>query len=137
MFTIQRENIVVILEKRRYLAEDLHTCYWSRFGGGHKRGKTFIEYCKDLIDQLNAYHSKQNSLKVNSFTQSTNSIHFYDSIVVIEKNIRNKPISETTGELSFPIVSEKKTLLSRIINFPLKSLNACLYLLRLPAILKK
>jgi hypothetical protein len=38
-----------------YLVEDLHTAYWEEYGGGLKREGTFIEVCKGLIDELNAY----------------------------------------------------------------------------------
>ncbi|MEZ5346340.1 MAG: glycosyltransferase [Pyrinomonadaceae bacterium] len=74
-----------------YLCEDLHTSYWSEFGGGHKNPETFIEYSKDLIDQLNAFHSVEKTLKKNDFTSSVNSIHYYDSVLVIEKNKRDRP----------------------------------------------
>ncbi|CAH1794072.1 unnamed protein product [Owenia fusiformis] len=69
-----------------YLVEDLHTAYWRGFKGGYKRQGTFIEYTKDLIDQLNADHSKDENLKVTKFTRSTQSMHVYDSIVVFEKS---------------------------------------------------
>ncbi|MTI31866.1 class I SAM-dependent methyltransferase [Xanthovirga aplysinae] len=84
-----------------YLCEDLHTSYWHSFGGGHKRIGTFIEYSKNFIDHINAYHSTQNSLKVNGFTKSVNSLHYYDSILVIEKNKREKPYDIKSGESSF------------------------------------
>ena len=84
-----------------YLCEDLHTSYWMEYGGGHKRTGTFIEYCKNFIDYLNAYHSEQNSLKVNNFTQTVHSVHFYDSIVVIEKRKIEKPYMEQTGVASY------------------------------------
>lgn len=84
-----------------YLCEDLHTSYWSSFGGGYKRMGTFIEFSKKFIDNLNAYHSKQRSFKVNSFTKSVNSIHYYDSILVIEKEEKEKPFEEKTGSASF------------------------------------
>ena len=44
-----------------YLCEDLHTSYWIEYSGGHKRRGTFIEYSKNFIDYLNAYHSQQKS----------------------------------------------------------------------------
>jgi len=84
-----------------YLCEDLHTSYWPKWGGGHKRQNTFIEYSKNFIDYLNAFHSKQESLKVNSFTKSVDSIHYYDSVLVIEKRNREAPIHEKTGTKSF------------------------------------
>jgi cephalosporin hydroxylase len=73
-----------------YLCEDVSTSYWGDYGGGHKMPGTFIEYSKNLIDYLNAYHSWQYSLKVNEFTKTANSITFYDSVVVIEKRLRDK-----------------------------------------------
>jgi hypothetical protein len=80
-----------------YLAEDLHTCYWPLFGGGYKRRGSFIEYSKSLVDQLNAWHSVQGGLKVNEFTESTHSIHFYDSIVIFEKRKISKPYNLYSG----------------------------------------
>ena len=67
-----------------YLVEDMHTAYWSDFGGGLKRERTFIEHCKDLIDALNARHCYEHNLPL-TFANSTFSISFYDSIVVFEK----------------------------------------------------
>ncbi len=84
-----------------YLCEDTHTSYWLKFGGGHRRRNTFIEYSKRLVDQLNAFHSEQSSLVVDEFTTSVDSVHFYDSIVVIEKRPRGAPATMATGKASF------------------------------------
>ena len=84
-----------------YLVEDVHTSYWLRYGGGYKRRGTFIEYSKNFIDFLNAWHSKQKNFKVNEFTRTVNSIHYYDSVIVIEKSLREKPLSKRTGTPSF------------------------------------
>jgi len=84
-----------------YLCEDLHTSYWVQYGGGYKRGGTFIEYSKNFIDYLHAYHSQQKSLRVNNFTTSVDSIHYYDSIIVIEKRKKEKPYDEKTGKMTF------------------------------------
>ena len=85
-----------------YLCEDVHTSYWKGYGGGHKRVGTFIEYSKNFIDKLNAYHSRQKSLPVSSFTRSVDSIHYYDSIVVIEKRPKSEPIFSQTGTTIIP-----------------------------------
>ncbi|MDR3006929.1 MAG: class I SAM-dependent methyltransferase [Sphingobacterium sp.] len=74
-----------------YLCEDLHTSYQVFYGGGHKRNGTFIEYSKNFIDYINAYHSEQRGLKVNGFTRSVSSLHYYDSILVVEKHRRDTP----------------------------------------------
>ncbi|MFC4601577.1 class I SAM-dependent methyltransferase [Cohnella hongkongensis] len=74
-----------------YLIEDLHTSYWPEFGGGFRHPESFVEYSKRLIDQLNAWHSKDSRLAVDGFTRSVWSMTYYDSILVIEKRPRVKP----------------------------------------------
>jgi len=64
-----------------YMVEDLHTAYWEQFGGGLRREGSFVELCKALIDELNAAHYGQPT----EFTNSTLSMHFYDSIVAFER----------------------------------------------------
>ncbi|MCF8459091.1 MAG: class I SAM-dependent methyltransferase [Flavobacteriales bacterium] len=93
-----------------YLIEDLHTSYWLAYGGGHKRRGTFIEYSKNFIDHLNAHHSEQFSLKPNHFTKSVDSIHYYDSIMVVEKRKREKPYHEKTGNITFQKSSRKRSV---------------------------
>lgn len=83
-----------------YLCEDLHSSYWLTFGGGHKRKSSFIEYSKNFIDWLHAYHSEQRSLQVSEFTRSVKSIHYYDSIIVLEKGRREAPVHKMTGQMS-------------------------------------
>jgi hypothetical protein len=98
----------VVKDDGVYLCEDLHTSYWPSFGGGYKRKGTFIEYSKNFIDYLNAYHSKQRALKVNDFTQTVDSVHYYDSIIVIEKTKRTPPVDKMTGTLTFEYRTPKK-----------------------------
>jgi hypothetical protein len=80
-----------------YLCEDLHTSYWGDFGGGYKRDGTFIELSKGLVDQLNAWHSRSPKLAVSDFTRTAHSLHFYDSVLVIEKRQLQPPTHETRG----------------------------------------
>lgn len=84
-----------------YLCEDCHSSYWREWGGGYKRKGTFIEYAKNWIDSINAFHSKEKRLKVSAFTRSARSLHFYDSIVVIEKAVIEQPVVSQTGVESF------------------------------------
>jgi hypothetical protein len=102
-----------VKENGVYLCEDLHTSYWIKYGGGFRRRGTFIEYSKKLIDYLNAWHSEQSSLKVNNFTRSADSMHYYDSILVIEKRRREKPIEEKTGQPSYPDAVNKEGKLGK------------------------
>jgi 23S rRNA U2552 (ribose-2'-O)-methylase RlmE/FtsJ len=98
-----------------YLCEDVHTSYWLNFGGGYKRRGTYIEYSKNFIDQLHAYHSEQKSLQVSNFTSSVESIHYHDSIVVIEKRKHDKPFDEKTGNMSFINVIQPKKGINKFI----------------------
>ncbi len=86
-----------------YLCEDLHTSYRLDYGGGYKRKNSFIEYSKNFIDYLNAWHSYQGALKVDKFSRSVQSLHYYDSMLVVEKGKREKPYDEMRGVPSFPI----------------------------------
>jgi len=66
-----------------YLCEDLHTSYWDEYGGGYLNKNSFIEYSKNFIDLINAYHVRT-PLSLD-FRKDTFSITFYDSIIVLEK----------------------------------------------------
>lgn len=97
--TTFEETYRFVKEGGIYLAEDLHTSYWSEFGGGLRKQGTFIEYVKMLIDQLHAWHSRdEESLKVDDFTKTTPSIHFYDSIVVFVKSRVEEPGHQQIGK---------------------------------------
>lgn len=72
-----------------YICEDMHTSYWHEFGGGHNNPSSFIEFTKHFIDAINAWHHKPTESSNDhgdlSFTQKTESVTFYDSVIVIEK----------------------------------------------------
>ena len=122
-----------------YCCEDTGSSYILRFGGGHKRYGTFIEYSKNIIDYLHATHSEQKRLKVNSFTTSINSIHYYWGIVIIEKAIRDKkPIPYKTGNASFEKNIVAHSRLYKIYNILaklfLRIINSFLRFLRIPGV---
>jgi hypothetical protein len=81
-----------------YLCEDLHTSYWPAYGGGYRNPGSFVEYSKRLIDYLNAWHSiEPDALSVSDFTRTTHSLHYYDSVLVVEKRPIEKPAMTRTG----------------------------------------
>lgn len=79
-----------------YLVEDLHTAYWPEFGGGLRVANSFIERCKDLIDELNADNTRH-AMPPTEITRSTASMHFYDSVVVFERGVTFDKRSIITG----------------------------------------
>lgn len=89
----QQENTLVSLFNKLnyggvYIVEDTHTSYWEDFGGGFRSENSFIEKTKSLVDLLHSRHTEQkpNQLATNAF-HGLESISFYDSAVVLEKEI--------------------------------------------------
>ncbi|MDB5231622.1 MAG: class SAM-dependent methyltransferase [Chitinophagaceae bacterium] len=82
-----------------YVCEDLHTSYWKRYGGGYKNQYSFIEFSKNIIDNLHGWHAPGKSYKkmFNHLTEKIFSIHYFDSIIVIEKRKRIAPIDQEIG----------------------------------------
>ena len=43
-----------------YMIEDLHSSYWSDYGGGYNSNKNFFKFTKELVDDIHHwYHSKK------------------------------------------------------------------------------
>jgi len=101
-------------KKGVYLCEDLHTSYWPGFGGGYGKRGSFIEYSKDFIDYINAWHSMSKKLSVTEFTESVHSLHFYNSILVIEKRVIEKPCELKTGTPTVASYKPQKSTMERI-----------------------
>jgi len=72
------------------------TAYWSEFGGGLNADGSFLKLCKSLIDELNAYHTRD-QVPITDFTKSTLSMHFYDCMVVFERGRHRKSSSLRSG----------------------------------------
>jgi hypothetical protein len=87
-----------------YICEDTHSSYWndkignppSAWGGGLFMEQTFIEYSKKLVDVLHDDHIPRESpdfaylRPLLSQYRSVKCVHFYDSMVVVEKQNREK-----------------------------------------------
>jgi hypothetical protein len=97
--TMKQQNLTFkhlfnhVTENGLYVCEDLHTSYWYEYGGGLKKQNTFIEFTKGLIDNIHGWHIKKKGKKkiLNWLTESIYGLHFYDSIIVIEKRKMQPP----------------------------------------------
>lgn len=90
--TTFREMWPAIRDGGVYLVEDLHTSYWAEYGGGYRKPGTFIEHAKTLIDSLNAWHSRdEHSFTVDDHTRTVRGMHVYDSVIVFDKAVVEKP----------------------------------------------
>lgn len=121
-----------VKENGVYLCEDCHTSYWSSYGGGYQRKNSFIEYSKNWIDYINAYHSRTSRLRINEVTQTAKSICYYDSIVVIEKGQVEKPYASKTGTPSFEYIPKKPTGLGLLKHYTIAAFNRVSAIFNLP-----
>lgn len=67
-----------------YAIEDLHTAYWTRWGGGLRRPGTGIEFLKDRIDDMHAHYVTEGRNSASAMG-AIESIQFFDSIAVVHK----------------------------------------------------
>jgi hypothetical protein len=120
-----------------YAIEDLHTCYWLDYGGGYKRMGTFNEFSKNIVDSIHAWHSRQNGFKIDKYTRTVHSLHYYDSITIIEKRTMNEPVSLSSGiQTGDPFAAWKRTPTEKFVRKLGLVLNIILAALRLPSIPK-
>lgn len=79
-----------------YLIEDTHTSYWKEYGGGFRNPDSIIEIVKGLVEFLHITHLDKQCTAPELITKTfagLSSVHFYDSIIVLEKN-QNIPFIE-------------------------------------------
>lgn len=85
-----------------YMIEDTHAGYWDSHGGSLKEPKSMINVSKNLIDKLNADHTK-GQVESDDFTKSTQCITFYDSMIVFERgDVGEKKPMETGSDKFVP-----------------------------------
>ncbi len=84
-----------------YVCEDTHTSYWQKYGGGYRKPGTFNELTKTFIDKLHAWHTPESAPpRIDGFVRSTRAMHWYDSIVVLEKAPMEHPIALKMGDIT-------------------------------------
>ena len=81
-----------------YIVEDTHTSYWPGFGGGgHKAAGSFIEFAKDLIDKMHSWYTEDDvNFPLHPLASQIGGIQFYDSLVIIRKQLKRPPVSLTS-----------------------------------------
>jgi len=73
-----------------YMIEDTHTSYWRRFAGGFLRPGTAIEFSKRIVDDMHGWYHRRARLPEACY--QIGAVHFHDSIIVIEKQRRSRPM---------------------------------------------
>ena len=109
-----------VKEEGIYACEDLHTSYWKEYGGGLRKKSTFIEFSKKFIDNLHAWHANEiDKPKIhNQITTNVFAVHYYDSMVFLEKKKMVAPSNTFKGEAQlknhFLNYGQKKKITKRI-----------------------
>lgn len=80
-----------------YICEDTHTSYMTSYGGGENSKNTYTGYTKQFIDLINSWHLSREGAMEELFKSQIGSLHFYDSVTVIEKMKRTKPFQVEAG----------------------------------------
>ncbi len=75
-----------------YIVEDVCCAYWNRFNGGLGKMGTIVEVSKGLIDLVNKVSDE------NIYAESLTGIHFYNSMIVFDKGIKQKIKTKLIGE---------------------------------------
>jgi tetratricopeptide (TPR) repeat protein len=88
----------LLSENGVYICEDTHTSYWPAYGGGNQHAGSFVEHAKELVDKLHAWYVVDgDGDQDETFARMTDSVSFYDSIVVIQKRKRSEPKRSLMG----------------------------------------
>lgn len=86
----------LLADRGLYIVEDTHTSYWPGFGGGHRAPASFIEFAKDLIDQMHSWYTEDDTaFPLHPLASQIGSVRFFDSLVVVEKRHKTPPASLT------------------------------------------
>ena len=80
--------------------EDTHTSYWPSFGGGLREPTSFVEWTKPRIDDLHSRHHVGID-RQSTWATEVDGMHWYDSMVVLDKKLRFRPFNEMAGTASY------------------------------------
>lgn len=83
-----------------FIVEDCHTSYWDEFGGGLRRAGSFIEWAKSRVDDMHSTHHHEID-HYSEWATHVDGMHFYDSVVVMDKGCRARPFNEVSGSSLF------------------------------------
>lgn len=87
------------------IVEDTHTSYWSSFGGGLGSTDSFVAWSTRRVDDLNAQHHPQLD-RSSVWANELGAMHFYDSVIVLDRERRFRSFDEVAGGSSYILVDQ-------------------------------
>ena len=112
--TTFREIYPAVRDGGLYVVEDTHSSYHAHWGGGLRRPGTFIEQAKLMIDQMHAFYGPVAGLAPDYITQTVQGLHFYDSMLVVEKGKREAPQPVYAGTAAVSMSDEEKQFIAHM-----------------------
>jgi hypothetical protein len=104
-----------IQENGVYWCEDIETSYRRAWGGGLRRSGTFVEFSKNLIDHLHAWHWEKPAPNPYSLHRCAHSLCFYNNVLVIEKRPCSEPEYVRKGRSTIPDWDPPPTFYQRVL----------------------
>ncbi len=83
-----------------FIVEDTHTSYWPVFGGELNSPDIFVEWTKPRVDDLHSRHHVGID-RSSIWATDLDGLHWYDSVVVLDKKHRFRPFNEMAGSASY------------------------------------
>lgn len=109
---VTTETLFPLLTKGgRLLVEDCHTSYWPEFGGGLDSADSFLAWARKRVDDLHSRYADEidsDSL----WARSLGGVHFYDSVVVFDREDHFRPFNEIAGSSSYLFADRVNELIS-------------------------
>jgi hypothetical protein len=79
-----------------YMIEDLHTAYWTRWGGGLKNPANFFNSVRSIADDMNHWYH-EGEINRPALLDQVAGIHVHDAFVVFDKDVVHEPIHSFVG----------------------------------------
>ncbi|MDQ0373232.1 class I SAM-dependent methyltransferase [Cellulomonas humilata] len=87
------------------IVEDTHTSYWPSFGGGLGEPGAFLTWARDRVDDLHSQHH-QSLDRSSVWARELGGVHFYDSVVVFDRERRFRAFDEVAGGASYILADQ-------------------------------
>lgn len=81
-----------------YMVEDLHTAYWSSYGGGYRSRANFFSHIGELVDDMHHWYHP-NGMRHAEVSRHCVGVHLHDSVAVLEKGETFPPVHSRVGQV--------------------------------------
>ncbi|GEL97651.1 class I SAM-dependent methyltransferase [Cellulomonas terrae] len=95
----------LIAEDGLLIVEDTHTSYWPAFGGGLDEPGSFVAWARARTDDLNSQHHRDLD-RSSVWARQLGGVHFYDSVVVFDREPRFRAFDEVAGGSSYILADQ-------------------------------